>query len=133
MRSTGPLLVLLLLGVSEQSAQPALPVIAREIAAYNKKDVNAFVACYASDVIVSGLPGGRIFVNGKDALSKRWTTTFGAPGNHHLTVDRRIVHGSFEVDYETITPGYSSAVDHSVAIYHVVSGAIDRVWYLIEQ
>jgi len=70
---------------------------ARQLAAYNAGDLDAFVACYHPDVVV--WEGEAVTVRGRDALRDRYVALFEA-GGFGATVPARLTEGAHCVDLE---------------------------------
>jgi hypothetical protein len=103
-----------------------------QLDAYNARDLDTFVACYAADVKVSRLPSGQILAQGRDALRETYGKLFANAPELHCALLNRIVHGRCVVDHEEVTgiPGREQV--HAVAIYEVEDGLIRKVWFLEE-
>ncbi len=70
---------------------------ARQLAAYNAHDLDAFVACYHPEVTV--WMDGEVDVEGIESFRLRYATMF-AQGGFGASVPKRIVHASHCVDLE---------------------------------
>ena len=70
---------------------------ARQLAAYNAGDLDAFVACYHPDVVV--WEGEAVTVRGRDAMRERYADLFAA-GGFGATVPARLTEGAHCVDLE---------------------------------
>jgi uncharacterized protein (TIGR02246 family) len=56
------------------------------VQAFNKKDVNGVLACYADDAVVME-PGPGMMARGKEQIRKSFTEMFGTPGGMELRLD----------------------------------------------
>ena len=101
-----------------------------QLDAYNARDVDAFVACYAPDVVVSRLPSGKVLAEGRDALRATYGKLFADAPNLHCELTNRIVHGRCVVDHEEVTGFPGREWVRAVAIYEVEEGLIRKVWFL---
>jgi len=107
------------------SGNPA-DVVARQLDAYNKQDLDAFILCYAPDVVVANL-NGDIAQTSRDALRDRYAKTFADfPGNHARLVNRIHV-GNTVIDHEDVSRGPGLDRFEVIAIYTVRDGLIARV------
>ena len=70
--------------------------------AYNKHDIEAFVAVHAPDVRAYRFPDS-LFFEGRDALRKRFGNLFAFAPQVHATVQARIAQGDFVIWQETAT------------------------------
>jgi hypothetical protein len=71
---------------------------ARQLAAYNASDLDAFVACYHPDVVVRD--SDEIIARGRDAFRERYSDLF-ARWEFGAEVPERVHHGTHCVDKET--------------------------------
>jgi len=70
---------------------------ARQLAAYNAADLDAFCACYHPEVVVEN--DGEVTLQGIEAFRARYRAMFDA-GGFSATVDERLAHGAHCVDRE---------------------------------
>jgi hypothetical protein len=97
--------------------------------AYNARDVDAFVACYAKEVVFEDADG-RLQTSGRDEMRKRYGELFEGSPTLHAEISARIRVGSYVVDEEHVT-GFRGGDIHAVAIYRLdAEGLIDRVRFL---
>jgi hypothetical protein len=97
--------------------------------AYNARDVDAFMACYAEDVVIEdGL--GDVKLSGWEAMRERYAQAFADEPDVRFELLARIRHGDFVVDHEYLTGYKSGEVRYAVAIYWVQKGLIQRVRFL---
>jgi hypothetical protein len=101
-------------------------VVERQLDAYNKQDLDAFVACYAPDVIVSSL-NGAITETSRDGLRARYAKTFAEFPENKARLVNRIQVGSTVIDHEDVTRGPGKDRFEVIAIYTVKDGLIARV------
>lgn len=81
---------------------PAVTVVQNQLDAYNKQDLEAFLKTYADDVVVTG--GGKVVVQGKEALRERYQKLFAKyPKNHAEIAERRVEGDNIVVDHEIVT------------------------------
>lgn len=76
---------------------PIAALAARQLAAYNAGDLDAFVACYHADVVV--MNGDKITVTGIAAFRERYADLF-THWNFGATVPEQVAHGSHCIDLE---------------------------------
>ena len=77
-------------------------IVQRQLEAYNRRDLDAFLACYADDARLWRAPA-TLTESGREALRARYQRRFeGAPALH-ATILQRIVLGRFVVDHERVT------------------------------
>lgn len=105
-------------------------VVQRRVDAYNARDINAFLAVHADDVVVRKLPGGEVDANGKAALRYDYAELFAGNPELSCTVTQRITHGDWVVDHELVTGIRGAPRQRAVATYLVRDGLIRKVWFL---
>jgi hypothetical protein len=103
--------------------------VEQQLRAYNAHDVDEFVGCYATDVVVEDSDGEQL-LSGHDQLRARYAQLFADSPDLRAEVVTRIQVGPFVVDEERVTSGPRGDV-HAVAIYRLnADGLIDRVRFL---
>ena len=108
-------------------ASPADPV-QRQLDAYNAHDLERFLAEYTDDVQVFRPPASDPVLSGKKAFGEHYAKNrFNLP-NLHARLVNRIVSGNIVVDHEDIT-GLSEVGLAAVAVYRVIDGRIQAVWF----
>jgi hypothetical protein len=101
--------------------------VERQVDAYNRKDVDAFLDCYAPDTVVEDA-AGNVVMRGQDAMRTRYGELFRTSPNLHAEITTRIRVGQYVIDEECVTGRQDSTDEvHVVAIYHVTDNVIDHV------
>jgi hypothetical protein len=103
-------------------------VVQRQVDAYNRRDLEGFLACYAEDAKLWG-PPDRLTESGIGALRERYRARFDGAPSLQATIRRRIVLDRFVVDWEHVAGVPEGAFD-AIATYEVVDGRIANVWFL---
>ena len=104
----------------------AVAIVERQFDAYNRQDLDAYVACYAPDVIVGSL-NGAVTETSRDGLRARYAKAFAAfPENKARLVSRMAV-GNTVIDHEDVSRGPGKEQFEIIAIYTVKDGLIARV------
>jgi hypothetical protein len=97
--------------------------------AYNARDVETFVACYAEEVAIEDADGV-VQKSGRDMMRQQYGELFASCPDLHAEVPTRIRVGSYVVDEERVT-GLPDGAVHAIAIYRLDDdGLIDRVRFL---
>lgn len=103
--------------------------VEEQLAAYNARDLDHFLACYAPDVVIED-PLGKHLMEGHEAMRTAYGRLFTNSPNLHCDVVNRIRVGSFAIDEERVTgwivPGMPDEV-HAAVIYLVKDGLITHV------
>jgi hypothetical protein len=105
-------------------------VVQRQLEAYNAHDIDAFMATYSPTIQLLEFPSGKVWMEGQEAMRARYADLF-LNRKPHVDVAPRIVSGNFVIDNEKVNvPGNDEFF--AVAIYEVVDGLIQRVWFVQE-
>jgi hypothetical protein len=104
----------------------ARDIVERQLDAYNRQDLDAYVACYAPDVIVASL-NGAVTETGREALRARYAKAFAAFPENHARIVSRMVVGNIVVDHEDVSRGPGKEQFEIIAIYTIKDGLIGRV------
>lgn len=102
----------------------------RQLDAYNARDLDAFLACYAEDCTVYAHPSGDVMMRGRDAMRERYGRLFAEHPDLHARLLARIEHEVFAIDHEQVVGLAPDRSVHAVATYEVRGGRIQRVWFL---
>jgi hypothetical protein len=135
-----PAFVLLLLAACSVSVVRTPPpaavtdaerVVQAQVDAFNRRDVDAFMATYAPDAIHWAHPADTTF-NGAARIRAHYTELFSDPdiSRLHATVRSRMVKGRFVIDEEYIVGLPADDPHVSVIIYEVRDGLIRNVWFI---
>lgn len=101
----------------------------RQLAAYNAHDLEAFVGCYAPDVVVRRLVDGQVLLQGEAALREAYGPMFAA-GTVHADLVSRTTLGPVAIDEERVTGHPSGDEVRAIAQYEVRDGLIRQVWFV---
>jgi hypothetical protein len=124
-------------GPSPSSASAAITaeerVVQAQVDAFNRHDVDAFMANYAPDAIHWRYPSDTTF-NGAARIRAHYTELFSDPdaSRLHATVRERIVKGPYVIDEEYIVGLPADDPHVSVIIYEVRHGLIRNAWFMEE-
>jgi len=107
-----------------------LSLIQKQLDAYNVQDLDAFMACYADDVIITG-DDGRAALEGKAAVRARYADVFARFPENHAVLMGRLHIGPYVIDSEMVT-GRGDQPLYVVCKYTVKGGLIRRVEFMTE-
>ncbi len=114
--------------VEETMTETARRAAQRQLDAYNAHDVDAFVACYAEDVVIRDLRSGEVTGEGRDQMRTSYGAMFERFPEVHAAVTTRTVVGNFVFDHEFVTGRGDPLL--VMAIYDVGDdGLISGVWF----
>ena len=103
-------------------------VVAAQLEAYNRRDLDGFLAFYSDDAVLVDYPD-KVTQTGKEAMRARYAKRFSNP-NIRATVVKRLAYGDFVVDHEQVTAPPQPGMIEAVALYEVRNGKIVRVTFL---
>jgi len=101
-------------------------LIQRQLDAYNNQNIDAFLACYAEDAVLSGL-NGDITHRGLAAIRKRHEDLFYEFPKNHARLVNRIDLGTTVIDHEQVERSPGGDKFEVAAIYTIKAGKIARV------
>ena len=107
-----------------------LDPVQAQLDAYNARDVENFIACYAADCIFEDGAGNRLMA-GHAEMRLRYTALFAASPKLHCELVHRTHIGHCVIDEERIT-GRVPDMNRAVVIYRVGNGLIHHVRFLRE-
>jgi hypothetical protein len=113
------------------SPSEAERVVQAQVDAFNRRDVDAFMATYAPDAIHWAYPSDTTF-NGAARIRAHYAELFSDPDVPHLhaTVRKRMVQGRYVIDEEYIVGLPADDPHVSVIIYEVGDGLIRNAWFI---
>ena len=103
-------------------------VVQRQLEAYNARDLDRFAAQFSATVRIYRPPAAEPTITGRAALADHYARNrFNLP-DLHAEIVNRMVFGNKVVDHERIT-GVKARAFEAVAVYEVVDGLIESVWF----
>ncbi len=103
-------------------------VVQKQVEAYNRHDLDAFLGCYAADVKLYDFPDKELS-SGLDAMRTSYGKLFADNPDLKVDIPKRIVQGDTVIDQEFVFVNENRRFK-AVAIYRVVSGRIAAVWFV---
>ena len=101
-----------------------------QLTAYNARNIDAFIECYAEDCVVEdGI--GTMLMRGRAAMRESYAAMFAASPELNCRLVSRIVLDEYVLDEERVT-GRAGLPDeaHVVAVYRIADGLIQHVRFL---
>lgn len=115
-----------------KNTMSAVDVVQRQVEAYNDRDLDRFVSAYSETIAIFRMPATEPSISGKAQLAAFYSTQrFNLPGLRAEIVNR-IVLGDKVIDHERVR-GVHDAPIEVAAVYEVVGGLIERVWFFAAQ
>lgn len=106
----------------------AVEAVQRQVDAYNRRDLDAFLATCSETVRVYRMPAAEPALAGKSAFGEFYRTRrFNLPGLH-ADIVQRIAIGNKVIDHERVS-GIEDRPIEMIAVYEVRDGLIDCVWF----
>ena len=99
-----------------------------QLDAYNARNVDAFVRCFAPTIICEDGVGKRLFI-GNATMRERYAALFAESPNLHCEVRMRLRIGEYAIDEVDVT-GPDGEIVHAVVIYHVKGNLITHIRFL---
>lgn len=103
-------------------------VVARQLEAYNRHDLDGFLACYAEGVRLFRLPSVEPWLEGRAQVAAFYGDHRFNVANLRAEILNRMVLGNLVVDHERVH-GLGPEPTEVVAVYEVANGLIERVWF----
>jgi hypothetical protein len=108
-------------------------LVDRQVAAYQDRDIDAFLASYAPGARICQFDGS-VLAGGTDGLRSFYQPLFRDSPGLKAQILHRIAAGDYVIDEEQTTgvnvPGYPATL-HAVVIYQVKDGLIRDVIFLL--
>ena len=121
------LLTLLLSGCASTSMTPD-GVVERQVDAYNKRDIDAFLATYSDDISLVNFPG-ELMYTGKSEMRARYDKMFRDSPALNCEIASRMTLGNTVIYHERVTGRVGGPIE-VLAIYSVANGKIRRVEFV---
>ncbi|BEN73396.1 nuclear transport factor 2 family protein [Serratia sp. TSA_130.2] len=116
--------------MNDKTARPE-DVVQQQLDAYNARDIEAFMACWADDAQYYEHPD-TLLASGKAAIRERHLVRFREPSLYGERIKRMAV-GNMVVDQEVVTRNFPQGRGKMdvIAIYEVEQGRIAKAWFKI--
>lgn len=102
----------------------------KQLEAYNNRDLDAFMECYAENCFAED-GAGNVLMENKATMRARYELLFQESPNLHCRLMSRIVLDNYVLDEERVTGSRGSTEErHVVAVYKVENGLITHVRFL---
>jgi hypothetical protein len=105
-------------------------IVQAQLDAYNRRDIDAFLAVYDDDIELILLASNEVFCRGKSCMRDLYEKLFDNHPNLHCKLHARIVCGRFVIDREEVTIDGAKPPVHAAAIYETRDGLINRAWFI---
>ncbi|WP_299224555.1 nuclear transport factor 2 family protein [uncultured Psychroserpens sp.] len=102
-------------------------IVQKQLNAYNARNIDAFMATYATDVKLYNYPN-QLRTDGYEQMRKSYSEWFKNAPDLNAYIKKRIVIGNKVIDEEQVTA--NGQIFHAVAIYEVENGKIKKVTFI---
>ncbi|MBW1298022.1 nuclear transport factor 2 family protein [Aquimarina litoralis] len=117
----------ILLGKDTKNSNPTV-IVDKQLAAYNSRNINAFINTYTKDIQVYDFPD-RLKMSSKNELTLTYDTLFKNTPSLHCSIKKRIVMGAIVIDREIVQVNAGRTIN-AVAIYEIKNGQINSVTFI---
>ena len=124
MRSRGSLSTM-----NVQTDRSPVDAVDAQLAAYNRRDLDAYCAQFSQDASLSRLDNGEDICRGQTDIRRYYAQRFRDNPNLHCEIIKRTFLGAFVIDYERVE-GFENSVVEVIAIYEVGDGLISSVRFI---
>jgi putative hydrolase of HD superfamily len=114
---------------TDEIGAAAAAIVGRQLDAYNARDLDAFMACWADDATMLAWPD-TLLEEGWAAIRARHATRFEEPDLHARLISRTSL-GGLVIDREEVTRNLPQGLAELdvIGIYEVREGLIRRAWF----
>jgi hypothetical protein len=103
-------------------------IVQKNLEAYNKRDINGFIACFSNDIALYNYGETKPSIVGIDAIKGFYKKVFDASPKLHSTILKRIVFDNKVIDHERITGRVGSEKPvEIVLIYEIINFKIVKL------
>ncbi len=102
-------------------------IVQEQLEAYNKRDIDAFMATYTKEIRLYNYPN-QLISEGQEPMRKSYEQWFNKTPDLKASVKKRMVIGNKVIDEEEVTA--NGQVFNAVAIYEVENGKISKVTFI---
>lgn len=102
-------------------------IVQKQLEAYNKRDIDAFMATYANDIKLYDYPE-KLKSEGQKAMRESYDKFFKNTPDLHAFIKNRIILGNKVIDKEQVT--INGKIHIAVAIYEIENGKIKKVTFI---
>ena len=102
-------------------------IVNKQLEAYNKRDLKAFMATYTNDVKLYAFPN-TLRTDGQEQMQKGYQQWFNQAKDLKATIIKRFVIGNKVIDYEKVRA--NGKILNAIAIYEVENGLISKVTFI---
>ncbi len=102
-------------------------IVQKQVDSFNNENLDAFVNCYAADVLVQNFPADSLYT-GRETMKENYGRFFANNPRTQVEVKKRIVYNNSVIDEEKVTQ--AGKVNWQAAIYKVRNGLIQSMAFI---
>jgi hypothetical protein len=110
----------------QEQPSAAERIVQRQYEAYNRHDIEAFLAAHSPNVRFYRYPDSLLF-EGRDAVRERFGQMFASSPQLHATVNARLTHGNKVVWKETATGMPGGRTNTAIFVWELDDSLITKV------
>jgi imidazolonepropionase-like amidohydrolase len=116
--------------IKKDTLLPVTPelLVQQQLAAYNARNTEAFLAPYSDSVELYDYPG-KLMAKGKEQMRKEYSQMFAQVKQLHCELVNRMVQGNIVIDHESVS-GFGPKPLRAIAVYTIVKGKIQKVEFI---
>ena len=126
MTGTDGIKTMTFIGNTNAKSNPEI-IVNKQLEAYNKRDINAFMKTYTQDIKLYNYPKD-LRTEGQAAMRKSYLSWFEQTKDLRAVIQKRIVIGNKVIDQEYVTA--NGKTFNAIAIYEVENGLIKKVTFI---
>ena len=107
---------------------PPETLVQQQLDAYNRGDLDAFVACFSETVCLRELCDNSLIAQGRTAMRELYQSLFEDSPDLHAELLTRVVEQNVVIDHEQVE-GLGEEIQRTVAIYACGEQSIEQVWF----
>ena len=107
--------------ISAQSGNPE-KIVEKNLSAYNKRDINGFMASFTPDIALFNLGDAKPSISGFEAIKSFYKKVFDASPKLHSTILKRIVYDNKVIDHERIVGRVGSDKPVEIVLIYEIKG-----------
>jgi hypothetical protein len=107
--------------LSAQSVNPE-KVVEKNLKAYNKRDINGFMASFTPDIALYNLGDSKPSISGFDAIKSFYKKVFDASPKLRSTILKRIVYDNKVIDHERIVGRVGARKPIEIVLIYEIKG-----------
>lgn len=116
----------------ENTTQTAMEqVVKKQLDAYNAKDIDLFMTCWADDALYYEFPD-TLLASGAAAIRERHLVRFREPDLFGKLISRTVLYNKV-VDFELVSRTFPDGPGHidALCIYEVAGDKITKAWFVM--